>query len=102
MPVERIRRTHHRLRTLRRHGRLHPHEEGHQLPDAGCRSAVDFDATASLKAVYELPYRGFGKPGRLPHVVQANEFNANQWVDETEVPVHARSRRSRTTGCACA
>src|SRR4029077_8969075 len=34
----------------------------------------------------ELPYRGFGKPGRLPHVLQANEFNANQWVDETQVP----------------
>ena len=39
-----------------------------------------------LKPVYDLPYRGFGKPGRLPHVVQANEFNANQWVDEQQVP----------------
>ena len=25
-------------------------------------------------------------PGRLPHVYQANEYNANQWVDEKEVP----------------
>jgi choline dehydrogenase-like flavoprotein len=38
------------------------------------------------KFAYELPYRGFGKPGRLSHVVQANEYNANQWVDEQEIP----------------
>ena len=47
---------------------------------------VDFDRARVLKPVYELPYRGFGEPGRLPHVLQANEFNANQWVDEKEVP----------------
>ena len=46
----------------------------------------DFKRNRKLRAVYELPYRGFGKPGRLPHVVQANEFNANIWVDETQVP----------------
>ncbi len=40
----------------------------------------------ALKPVHDLPYRGFGKPGRLPHVLQANEFNANQWVDERQVP----------------
>ena len=33
-----------------------------------------------------LPFRGFKQPGRLPHVFQANEFNANTWVDEKEVP----------------
>ncbi len=47
---------------------------------------VDFQRQRGLKAVYELPYRGFGKPGRLSHVFQANEFNANQWVDEEQVP----------------
>jgi choline dehydrogenase-like flavoprotein len=47
---------------------------------------MDYDRDRSNKAVYELPYRGFNKPGRLPHVIQANEFNANQWVDEVEVP----------------
>jgi choline dehydrogenase-like flavoprotein len=52
--------------------------------DAG--PLVDFNRDRVLKPVYELPYRGFGKPGRLAHVLQANEFNANQWVDETEVP----------------
>jgi choline dehydrogenase-like flavoprotein len=52
--------------------------------DAGPQ--VDFQKDRVLKPVYELPYRGFGKPGRLPHVLQANEFNANQWVDETQVP----------------
>jgi len=46
----------------------------------------DFEHNRVNKAVHELPYRGFGKPGRLPHVYQANEFNANQWVDETENP----------------
>lgn len=47
---------------------------------------VDFEKQRVLKPVYELPYRGLGKPGKLPHVFQANEFNANQWVDEQEVP----------------
>jgi choline dehydrogenase-like flavoprotein len=26
------------------------------------------------------------QPGQLPHVFQSNEFNANTWVDEKEVP----------------
>ncbi|BDC47882.1 GMC family oxidoreductase [Bryobacterales bacterium F-183] len=52
--------------------------------DAGPQ--VDFQKDRVLKNVYDLPYRGFGKPGRLSHVFQANEFNANQWVDEQEVP----------------
>ena len=52
--------------------------------DAG--PPVDFQRHRGLKPVYELPYRGFGKPGRLPHVFQANEFNANTWVDEEQVP----------------
>ena len=47
---------------------------------------VDLQRQRGLKPVYELPYRGFGKPGKLPHVVQANEFNANQWVDEQQAP----------------
>ena len=63
---------------------------------------ADFEHNRVTKAVYELPYRGFGQPGRLPHVYQANEFNANQWVDENENPVHARSREACTTGCASA
>jgi choline dehydrogenase-like flavoprotein len=52
--------------------------------DAG--PLVDFNRVRQTKQAYELPYRGFGQPGKLPHVVQANEFNANQWVDEKEVP----------------
>ncbi len=47
---------------------------------------VDFSRDRTTKAAHELPYRGFNKPGRLPHVYQANEFNANQWVDEKENP----------------
>ncbi len=47
---------------------------------------ADLDKDRVSKAAYELPYRGFNKPGRLPHVFQADEFNANQWVDEKEVP----------------
>jgi choline dehydrogenase-like flavoprotein len=38
------------------------------------------------KHAYALPFRGFDQPGRLPHVFQSNEFNANTWVDEKEVP----------------
>ena len=52
--------------------------------DAG--PLVDFAKERTLKAVYDLPYHGFGEPGKLPHVLQANEFNANQWVDEKQVP----------------
>lgn len=52
--------------------------------DAG--PAIDFARNFGAKPVYELPYRGFGKPGRLKHVVQANEFNANLWVDEGQAP----------------
>src|SRR3954451_4858784 len=54
------------------------------LLDAG--PLVDFDRNRGIKPVYELPYRGFGKPGKLPHLFQGNEINANQWVDEKEVP----------------
>ena len=52
--------------------------------DAG--PAVDFNAIRALKPVYELPYRGFGQPGRFPHITQANEFNANVWADEKQNP----------------
>ena len=48
--------------------------------DAG--PPVDFTRHRILKPVYELPYRGFGRPGRFPHVTQADEFNANVWADE--------------------
>jgi choline dehydrogenase-like flavoprotein len=47
---------------------------------------ADFARDRVAKQAYELPYRGFGEPGRHPHIYQANEFNANQWVDEREVP----------------
>src|SRR5258708_33152888 len=47
---------------------------------------ADVSQDAERKAAYELPYRGFKPPGRLEHVFQANEFNANVWVDEQEVP----------------
>ena len=41
---------------------------------------------AEVKPTYALPFRGFKQPGILPHVFQSNEFNANTWVDEQEVP----------------
>src|SRR5277367_5274311 len=47
---------------------------------------ADVSRDAVEKPAYELPYRGFKPPGRLEHVFQANEFNANVWVDEQEVP----------------
>src|SRR3569833_1188630 len=43
---------------------------------------ADYEKDREFKHAYELPYRGFNKPGRLPHVFQAYEFNANQRVDE--------------------
>src|SRR5438132_9143368 len=47
---------------------------------------LDFDRQRTLKPVYDLPYRGFGKPGRFPHVTQASEFDANLWADEKQNP----------------
>ena len=52
--------------------------------DAG--PPLDFTRDRELKHVYELPYRGFGRPGRFPHVTQANEFTANLWADEQQNP----------------
>ncbi|HSP66457.1 MAG TPA: GMC family oxidoreductase, partial [Bryobacteraceae bacterium] len=52
--------------------------------DAG--PPVDFQNNHVSKSAWELPYRGLGNPARLPHVFQANEYNANQWVDEKQVP----------------
>lgn len=54
------------------------------LLDAG--PAVDFQRERGLKRVYDLPYRGFGRPGRFAFARPANEFNANVWVDEKNNP----------------
>ena len=47
---------------------------------------VDVPRDTELRPAYSLPYRGFMEPGRLKGVYQSNEFNANTWVDEKEVP----------------
>lgn len=47
---------------------------------------ADIGRDTAHKQASELPFRGFRPPDRLPHVFQANEFNANVWVDEKEVP----------------
>ncbi|MBM3736035.1 MAG: GMC family oxidoreductase [Acidobacteria bacterium] len=47
---------------------------------------IDFEKDRTLAAVHDLPYRGFGRPGRFPHVTQASEFDANLWADEQENP----------------
>jgi len=52
--------------------------------DAG--PAIDFERHRTQKAVYDLPYHGFGRPGRFPHVTQASEFDANLWADEQQNP----------------
>ncbi len=52
--------------------------------DAG--PLIDYDKQRVMKPVYDLPYRGFGKPGRFPHVTQASEFDANLWADEKQNP----------------
>lgn len=54
------------------------------LLDAG--PLVDYENDRSLASVYDLPYRGFGKPGRFPHVTQATEFDAPIWADEQQNP----------------
>jgi choline dehydrogenase-like flavoprotein len=52
--------------------------------DAG--PAVDFTRDRELKMVYTLPYHGFGTPGLVPHVSNADEYNENVWVDERKNP----------------
>jgi choline dehydrogenase-like flavoprotein len=47
---------------------------------------VDFQNNTEPRRAYELPFRGLGDPARTPHVWQADEFNAHQWVDERVVP----------------
>jgi len=47
---------------------------------------ADVHKDTEVKPVSALPFRGFKQPGILPHVFQSNEFNANTWVDEKEVP----------------
>lgn len=47
---------------------------------------VDFDRHRGQKRAIELPYRGFGQPGRFPHITQANEYTASLWADEKENP----------------
>ncbi len=47
---------------------------------------ADVAKDAQRKPAYQLPFRGFKPPGRLEHVFQSDEYNANVWVDEKEVP----------------
>jgi choline dehydrogenase-like flavoprotein len=47
---------------------------------------ADVARDVERKPAYELPYRGIRPPDRAQHVLQANEFDANVWVDEKEVP----------------
>jgi choline dehydrogenase-like flavoprotein len=52
--------------------------------DAG--PPINYTRDRGLRRVYDLPFRGFGKPGRFPHVTQADEFNGNLWADEALNP----------------
>jgi choline dehydrogenase-like flavoprotein len=63
------------------------------LTEAGIRCLMlnagpvaDVSRDAARLPASDLPYRGFRPPGHIEHVYQANEFNANVWVDEQEVP----------------
>ncbi|HEX4232323.1 MAG TPA: GMC family oxidoreductase [Bryobacteraceae bacterium] len=47
---------------------------------------ADYEKDRSIKHAYELPYRGFDKPGRWEHANHFNEFTANQWVSDRQVP----------------
>lgn len=47
---------------------------------------VDLERHRVLRRVADLPYHGFGKPGRFPHVTQVSEFDENLWADEKQNP----------------
>jgi choline dehydrogenase-like flavoprotein len=61
-------------------------EKGISVTMLNAGPMLNFERDRELKPAFELPYRGFDAPGRLPHVFQASEFSANQWVDEKEIP----------------
>ena len=61
-------------------------EQGVECLMLNAGPVADVARDAERRPAYDLPYRGFKPPGRLEHVFQANEFNANVWVDEQEVP----------------
>ena len=64
--------------------------------DAG--PLVDFNRVRGNKAAYELPYHGFGKPGRLPHVMQACVQRG--WATEGILPGGVLARAGNgTTSC---
>ena len=63
---------------------------------------ADVSQDAEKKPAYELPFRGFRQPGRLQHVFQSNEFNANVWVDEQEVPYTFETRPAVQLGAGAA
>ena len=60
---------------------------------------VDFTRHRSMKAVYDLPFRGFGEPGRFPHITQASErrVHVDEWAEEmaTFAPKHSTVHRRR-------
>ena len=64
--------------------------------DAGPQ--VDFQRNRGMKAVYELPYRGFGKPGRLPHVFPGKRVQRQPMGRRRASPVHARPERALQLG----
>ena len=82
----------------------------HTLTARGARclileaGAPNTDRTFETKATYDLPFHGFGDPGKVPHVFQASEANENQWVSERQVPYSTDPRspynwvRVRMTG----
>ena len=61
-------------------------EQGIECLMLNAGPVVDVARDAQPKPASDLPFRGFKPPGRLEHVYQANEFDANVWVDEQEVP----------------
>ena len=62
------------------------------MPDARRRPAGGFPARPRHQGGLRTALPRLRQTGQLPHVLQANEFNANQWVDETAGPLHARSQ----------
>ena len=62
---------------------------------------ADAHKDTELKPAYALPFRGFKQPGRLPHVFQSNEFDANTWVDEHENSPIPTIRNILITGYGC-
>jgi choline dehydrogenase-like flavoprotein len=64
--------------------------------DAG--PPLDFDRGRTLRPVWDLPYRGFGRPGRFPHITRPRSSMPPSGPTKNRTPTRI-PQPILTTGC---